>query len=65
MTKKEKSLSPARRKNKPKRRVMNERREDMLIISSATQGDIYTWAVSLAVMAGVLGVIITLAVVKG
>lgn len=65
MTKKEKPLSPTRRKNKPKRRTVNERREDMLIISSATQGDIYTWAVSLAVMAGVLGVIITLAVVKG
>tara|TARA_B100000073_G_scaffold292378_1_gene255673 strand:+ start:252 stop:449 length:198 start_codon:yes stop_codon:yes gene_type:complete len=65
MANKVKSSMPARRKNKPKRRTVNERREDMLIISSATQGDIYTWAVSLAVMAGVLGVIITLAIVKG
>jgi hypothetical protein len=65
MTKKEKTTTLARRKNKPKRRPINERRDDMLIISSATQADIYTWALSLAVMTGVLGIIITLAVVKG
>lgn len=60
-----KSAKKSRRTSQPKRRVINERREDMLIISSATQADIYVWAVSLAIMAAVLGVIVTLSIVKG
>ncbi len=54
-----------RRKNPPKRRKKKERREDMKIIVSASQGDIYTWAISLAIMAGVIGVIVTVSLMKG
>tara|TARA_R110000868_G_scaffold262401_1_gene520982 strand:+ start:156432 stop:156668 length:237 start_codon:yes stop_codon:yes gene_type:complete len=66
MTKtKQTTPSSARRKNKPKRRTVNERREDMLIISSATQADIYAWASSIALMVGVLAVFIMLAIFTG
>ena len=44
----------SRRKAPPKRRTLKERREDMLIISSASQLDIYIWALSMALMVGVL-----------
>lgn len=54
-----------RRANPPKRRKKKERREDMKIIVSASQGDIYTWAISLAVMAGIIAIFTTLAVMKG
>lgn len=43
-----------RRKSAPKRRKKNERREDMKIITSASQADIYVWAISIAVMMSVL-----------
>lgn len=43
-----------KRKNPPKPRKKNERREDMKIIVSASQTDIYVWAISLVVMAMVL-----------
>lgn len=52
----------SRRENPPKRRQIKERREDMRLIVSASQNDIYVWAVSLAIMAGVLVLFITLAV---
>ena len=43
-----------RRANPPKRRKKKERREDMKIIVSASQGDIYTWAISIALMMSIL-----------
>tara|TARA_R110000868_G_scaffold138329_1_gene352322 strand:- start:42990 stop:43181 length:192 start_codon:yes stop_codon:yes gene_type:complete len=60
MTKTKKQAPAARRKNKPKRRTVNERREDMLIISSASQSDIYIWAISIALMVAVLTTLIIL-----
>lgn len=62
MTKKSKLT---RRRAPPKKRKTNERRQDMQILVSASQGDIYTWAISLAIMAATIGIIITLAAVKG
>lgn len=58
MIKTKQATPTARRKNKPKRRPINERREDMLIISSASQSDIYIWAISIAIMVGVLTTLI-------
>lgn len=55
----------SRRKNPPRRRVLKERREDMRLIVSASQRDIYIWAVSIALMVGVLVVVITLSLAKG
>ena len=52
----------SRRKTPPKRRAIKERREDMRLIVSASQNDIYVWAVSLATMAGILVLFITLAI---
>lgn len=51
-----------RRKSPPKKRKLRERRDDMKIITSASQSDIYIWAVSIALMATILGVISTLAI---
>ena len=55
----------SRRKNPPKPRKIRERRQDMRLIVSASQKDIYIWAVSIALMVGVLGVVITLSLVRG
>ncbi len=60
MTKTKQTATSARRKNKPTRRPINERREDMLIISSASQSDIYIWAISIAFMVAVLTTLIIL-----
>lgn len=54
-----------KRKAPPKRRKKNERRKDMRIITSASQGDIYLWAVSLVVMATILVTVTILATMKG
>lgn len=60
-----KPVKKSRRKNPPKRRKIKERRQDMRLIVSASQKDIYIWAVSIALMVGVLGVVITLSLTKG
>lgn len=64
-----KGISKARqaekRVNPPKPRKKRERRADMRLIVSASQNDIYSWAVSLAIMAGVLVLFVTLAVMGG
>lgn len=60
-----KNMSPIqeRRKKSPKKRkIRKERRGDMRIITSASESDIYIWAVSIALMAAILGVISTLAI---
>ena len=55
-----------RRVSKPKKRVLKkERRESMLIISSASQSDIYIWAFSIALMVGVLTTMIMLSTFGG
>ncbi|MFT7144829.1 MAG: hypothetical protein ACI9TY_000592 [Alphaproteobacteria bacterium] len=54
----------ARRKNNPKRRKINERRDDMKIIVSASQVDIYVWTVSIAIMVGLICIAI-IASLKG
>ena len=54
-----------RRKNPPKALMKNERREDMKIIVSASEKDIYTWAVSIAIMASILTIIISFTISKG
>ena len=59
------TLKQNRRTAKPKRRPVRERREDMLIISSASHADIYIWAVSMAFMVGVLAVFIVCAILIG
>lgn len=51
-----------RRERTPKPRKLNERRRDMLILSSATYADIYLWALSLVVMGVIIGGFIILAV---
>ena len=55
----------SRRKNPPKRRKILERRGDMKLIVSATQKDIYIWAISMALMVGTLATFIVLATVMG
>lgn len=50
-----------RRERTPKPRKLNERRRDMLILSSATHTDIYLWALSLVVMGIILGVFLAIA----
>lgn len=50
-----------RRSKSAKPRKLNERRRDMLILSSATQADIYIWALSLVVMGIILGVFLSIA----
>ena len=54
MPPKHKKPTPERRKKAPKRRKTRERREDMKIITSVSQSDIYLWAIALALMLGVL-----------
>ena len=54
--------APTRRRKPPKRRVVNERRGDMKLIVSASQKDIYIWAISMALMVGTLAVFITFAI---
>ena len=55
-----------RRKQPPKRRsIKPERRKDMQIIASASQTDIYVWALSLAVMVGILAVFVVSALTLG
>lgn len=44
-----------RRAKAAKARKLNERRRDMLILSSATQADIYLWGLSLTIMGLLLG----------
>lgn len=51
-----------RRKKEAKPRKLNERRRDMLILSSATYADIYLWALSLVIMGVIIGGFIILAV---
>lgn len=53
-----------RRTRDPKPRKLNERRQDMLILSSATYADIYLWALSLVIMGIILGGFIILAIVE-
>jgi hypothetical protein len=53
-----------RRAKAAKPRKLNERRRDMLILSSATQADIYIWALSLVVMGIVLGMFIVIGLGK-
>ncbi len=65
MTKAKQLASKKRRVNKPKRRIINERRDDMLVISSATQNDIYLWALSMSLMVGVLAIFIVCAIFTG
>ena len=49
-----------RRAKSAKPRKLNERRRDMLILSSATQADIYLWALSLIVAGCILtGLLLT------
>ena len=55
----------SRRKKPPKRRRIKERREDMRLIVSASQKDIYLWAFSMALMVGILGIMITISLLKG
>lgn len=62
MTQKHTWTGSERRKASTKPRKLNERRRDMLILSSATQADIYLWALSLTVMGIVLGGFIVLAI---
>lgn len=59
------SGSNTRRTSKPKRRIVKERREDMLIVSSASQKDIYIWALSMAMMVGLLATFIATAILIG
>ncbi|MEC9291958.1 MAG: hypothetical protein VX730_06105 [Pseudomonadota bacterium] len=54
-----------RRKSKPEFRGKKERREEMKIVVSATQNDIYLWMGSIAMMVAIIGIVVTLAVVKG
>lgn len=64
-TKKSSRKVVERRKNAPRKRPVNERRGDMKIITSASQGDIYVWAVSLVVMAIILVTTVLITVLKG
>ena len=54
-----------RRKNPPQLHEQGEQRHDMKIIVSASQGDIYTWAISIATIATIIGAIVTMALLKG
>ncbi len=54
-----------RRQSPPQKRKHNERRADMRIITSASQSDIYLWAMSLVFMAMILVTVTLLAVLKG
>ncbi|MEC9291960.1 MAG: hypothetical protein VX730_06115 [Pseudomonadota bacterium] len=51
-----------RRKKLSEPRKKGERRGDMKIIVSATEADIYTWAVSIALMAVILVVFVMMAI---
>ncbi len=51
-----------RRKTLSEPRKKGERRGDMKIIVSATEADIYTWAVSIALMAVILVVFVMMAI---
>jgi hypothetical protein len=44
---------------------MKEKRKDMQIIASASQSDIYTWALSMALMVAVLSAFIVCALIGG
>lgn len=60
-----KSWTGTERRNKePKPRKLNERRRDMLILSSATHTDIYLWALSLVVMGIILGMFVVIGVIQ-
>lgn len=60
-----KTPPPERRERTPKRRKVRERRQDMKIITSVSEGDIYLWAISLALMLGVLTVFVLCAIFIG
>ncbi|MDE0724114.1 MAG: hypothetical protein OSB62_05390 [Alphaproteobacteria bacterium] len=52
-----------RRKQSAAPRKKGERRGDMKIIVSASEADIYTWAVSIALMAVILVVFVMMALI--
>lgn len=52
---------PERRQRPSQPRRLNERRAPLLILNSATQEDIYLWAVALVIMGIIIGVFIILA----
>lgn len=54
-----------KRKKSPKPLKKNERRQDMKIITSASQGDIYVWSISLALMLAVIAVFVVFALIGG
>lgn len=62
MTQKNTWSGTERRVKSAKPRKLNERRRDMLILSSATFADIYLWALSLVIMGIVIAGFIILAV---
>ncbi|MDE0724838.1 MAG: hypothetical protein OSB62_09110 [Alphaproteobacteria bacterium] len=58
-------MTQERRTASPELRKKGERRADMKIITSASQSDIYVWAMSLVFMAIILVTVTLLAFMKG
>ena len=54
-----------RRQSLPQPKLNKEQRQDLQIIVSASQGDIYVWAISMLVMVGILITFVLLALFMG